>query len=1293
MRRNFLRILSIIMVFSVVFSSVSGMLANAAEVQMIYGENSELTIEVSATKSKFNWGEDVVFDAKVTNPTSNPVYYIDVLSEAKHTKWFSLSSAENTYDIACLLPGETQTVQIAFESENLSFITRFFVMPFIMIFDMFKSFSFDKERISTKESVKIGWFSYDFGFGIEYSNVGIDLSDCVYDSETGTYYLFSSKSALNGVISDISKVSGASYAIKDANGSALCSGEIPVEHEWSAPDIGFIVGENSVEITLSYTDNSTETINVKIHNLHKENMDILNLDMDDNDGDGVLNYIENLYKTDPDNADSDGDNLSDYDEMAILTTNPSSADSDKNNLTDDLSDTDNDGVSNYDEIYVYDTNPIIRDTDGDGVSDGLEITEYKSSPANTDTDGDGADDCWEVINGFDPTNADSDFNGKAPEGITDIAADEGVEVTVVIDDPFLDEQTPGYMGVAPYNINLGDVSSTEISIPFDNSVITDEDNPTIHFFNEVTQQYEEVPTTITEDGRAVATVNKDGKYILLNRRYVEDVWENDIVPPSTQTTGNGNIDIAFVIDRSASMDSNDPDRKRIAVIKEFVTNMRENDKASIIQFTAIAETIMPLTNDKEALINAADNIQNSDGGGCTGSDSNAGTNGAAGINNALDELEKSTAQYKYVIFLTDGADTVEIEADAYKNIIDEANGNITIHTVGLVGTGDVNIELLEQIADGTGGKYYLATTGANAEIVPEGTPVIEDVYKDIENITIDRHTDSNGDGISDYYTKLICEGVLTTTKGTSVFCGATFEEVQQNADYDGDGLLNGEEVVVSSGKGGVYAKIFSYPYMADSDNDTLSDKEEKTTFGTSALTPNSYVNYNNVKYTTNKDNFVSTQYLELYEENIFERGSVYIGNAFFGSTLDQTSVYQKELVSFFENITKNEEIILEKKNNQALMASSLDAFFAAAAEGMQKAETEEEFNVIKDLLVSIVETSKEVLNPSEELFGEKSKWAINMINYADKSKVTYYTNLANDYLKNSQEFIIPETWSKEMSTNYLSRISEKYLDATTKSDALNKKISIKNARFEKIMGGVNVVLIIGNAVTNGIEAYHEFNRVMANMETLKNNIDILDSVINTAQSNLYLKDAALNLRSYLYATYCEDSSKIDKFLMEFDYAMPVMEGVALDIFHSMVSFHPAGAVMELVRFVGNLAFNLDEISLLATQTVANASSANIISQYYINQLGYVDNEGEIQCVNNARTDGERIVAFTDFSEQLCKYLADIAIIRISAEKRMKEMNEGNSYVANLSDANQSKCNSVITHANVQLLLYYKALSD
>jgi hypothetical protein len=90
----------------------------------------------------------------------------------------------------------------------------------------------------------------------------------------------------------------------------------------------------------------------------------------DQDGDGLTNGDEQQRGTDPNNADSDGDTLSDADEVNTHNTNPLQADSDDDNMRDD------------DEVGY--TDPNNADTDGDGTSDGDEVFIHGTDPTNPD---------------------------------------------------------------------------------------------------------------------------------------------------------------------------------------------------------------------------------------------------------------------------------------------------------------------------------------------------------------------------------------------------------------------------------------------------------------------------------------------------------------------------------------------------------------------------------------------------------------------------------------------------------------------------------------------------------------------------------------------------------------------------------------------------------------------------------------------------------------------------------------------------------------------------------------------
>ncbi|HUL44964.1 MAG TPA: OmpA family protein [Bacteroidota bacterium] len=144
----------------------------------------------------------------------------------------------------------------------------------------------------------------------------------------------------------------------------------------------------------------------------------------DTDGDGLSDGDEVLkYHTDPLKKDSDGDGLSDYDEVMTYHTDPNKMDTDGDGLsdgdevlkyhTDPLKvDTDGDGLSDGDEVLKYHTDPLKVDTDGDGLSDGDEVLKYHTDPLKKDTDGGGIDDGAEVARGTNPLDPSDDMPKK-----------------------------------------------------------------------------------------------------------------------------------------------------------------------------------------------------------------------------------------------------------------------------------------------------------------------------------------------------------------------------------------------------------------------------------------------------------------------------------------------------------------------------------------------------------------------------------------------------------------------------------------------------------------------------------------------------------------------------------------------------------------------------------------------------------------------------------------------------------------------------------------------------------------
>ncbi|MFZ1731565.1 MAG: hypothetical protein WBQ23_05350 [Bacteroidota bacterium] len=144
----------------------------------------------------------------------------------------------------------------------------------------------------------------------------------------------------------------------------------------------------------------------------------------DTDHDMLSDYVEvTRYKTDPVNKDSDGDGLDDQVEILDYQTDPLSRDTEGDGLIDAEEkrlgchpkkvDTDGDGLYDGDEVVIYHTNPVLPDSDGEGINDSEEVRVYKTDPNLADTDGDGLTDFEEIrLFHTDPLKADTDNDGQ-----------------------------------------------------------------------------------------------------------------------------------------------------------------------------------------------------------------------------------------------------------------------------------------------------------------------------------------------------------------------------------------------------------------------------------------------------------------------------------------------------------------------------------------------------------------------------------------------------------------------------------------------------------------------------------------------------------------------------------------------------------------------------------------------------------------------------------------------------------------------------------------------------------------
>lgn len=129
------------------------------------------------------------------------------------------------------------------------------------------------------------------------------------------------------------------------------------------------------------------------------------VDFLDSDEDGLPDIFEFMIGTDINLPDTDGDTLTDYQEVYATGTDPTVYDSVEAGVSDADADKDGDGLTNAEEIALG-INPQNADSDDDGRTDKDELT-YNTDPMNPDSDNDTLLDGDELHIGLDPTNPET----------------------------------------------------------------------------------------------------------------------------------------------------------------------------------------------------------------------------------------------------------------------------------------------------------------------------------------------------------------------------------------------------------------------------------------------------------------------------------------------------------------------------------------------------------------------------------------------------------------------------------------------------------------------------------------------------------------------------------------------------------------------------------------------------------------------------------------------------------------------------------------------------------------------
>lgn len=217
------------------------------------------------------------------------------------------------------------------------------------------------------------------------------------------------------------------------------------------------------------------------------------------------------------------------------------------------------------------------------------------------------------------------------------------------------------------------------------------------------------------------------------------------------------LDIILVLDLSGSMTFyDDPkldQRTRFQAARDVALDFiakRENDQIGVIGFAKDAMTVSPLTLDKNMLRVAVSQLE-------IGVIDQNQTNISQALGLSLARLKDSTAKTKLIVLMTDGKPNITSELSINRAIGIAQEFGVKIYTVGV---GDskgaffqgplgfqfqpsegVDVELLQEIASKTGGKFFQARKPKD----------LEAAYNEIDKMETSKVSADNWNNSSEYF--------------------------------------------------------------------------------------------------------------------------------------------------------------------------------------------------------------------------------------------------------------------------------------------------------------------------------------------------------------------------------------------------------------------------------------------------------------------------------------------------------------------------------------------------------------
>lgn len=335
----------------------------------------------------------------------------------------------------------------------------------------------------------------------------------------------------------------------------------------------------------------------------------------DQDGDGLVDAGEVRVGTSPILADTDGDGLSDFEELTNLAgiADPVLVDTDDDGVADGLEDSDSDGMSDAVEV-AGGTSPLDADSDRDGLDDSVEST-AGSDPLDPDSDHDGLQDGAEASFGMDPLDADSDgdaeldgdeLTSRTLEGDPSVALSARAELSgaasqlqsAVIQ---LAELTdiPGIIttattvrvvaepeesaGASARSASLGSaIDSIELSYPSYVTAALADLQPIR--WNEALGTWEfadnDVSLSTATHTITVYSPELGVQYAVVDLRE----WRGNANQCTSAEQGHPRLDVELILDMTSSMENADPTGERFDALRTVLGSLQPGDRVSLRLF-------------------------------------------------------------------------------------------------------------------------------------------------------------------------------------------------------------------------------------------------------------------------------------------------------------------------------------------------------------------------------------------------------------------------------------------------------------------------------------------------------------------------------------------------------------------------------------------------------------------------------------------------------------------------------------------------------------------------------------